>query len=173
MKSTSMAGTHLREMGREEDDSEGETDLANETTARTSMLQPRVAVMLGVSESWHPVLFVCRLCSIIPAIWWGLPVAMRLLVQLKMLFNGITTGTCEGPNGVMGAAVAAVAAASPLGSGCTASYEARLRITETFLAVIWVCFAIVLLDRTFGSSVTNRCFSVAPPPIFLSSSLTV
>ncbi|ETS03566.1 hypothetical protein M419DRAFT_47928, partial [Trichoderma reesei RUT C-30] len=45
-----------------------------------SMLQPRVAVVLNVPQPWHPWLFALRLCSILPALWWGLPSLLRLLL---------------------------------------------------------------------------------------------
>ncbi|PKK43402.1 hypothetical protein CI102_13557 [Trichoderma harzianum] len=46
-----------------------------------SMLQPRVAVVLNVPQPWHPWLFALRLCSILPALWWGLPSLLRLLLH--------------------------------------------------------------------------------------------
>ncbi|KAG6035851.1 hypothetical protein E4U40_001750 [Claviceps sp. LM458 group G5] len=47
-----------------------------------SMLQPRVAVVLNVNPQWHPYLFAFRLLSILPALWWGLPSALQLVLSI-------------------------------------------------------------------------------------------
>ncbi|KAG6033797.1 hypothetical protein E4U41_006804 [Claviceps citrina] len=47
-----------------------------------SILQPRVAVVLNVNPQWHPYLFAFRLLSIAPALWWGLPCALRLVLSI-------------------------------------------------------------------------------------------
>ncbi|KAG5941398.1 hypothetical protein E4U53_007415 [Claviceps sorghi] len=47
-----------------------------------SMLQPRVAVVLNVNPQWHPYLFAFRLLSIVPALWWGLPCALQLVLSI-------------------------------------------------------------------------------------------
>ncbi|KAG6004693.1 hypothetical protein E4U21_000848 [Claviceps maximensis] len=49
---------------------------------QSSMLQPRVAVVLNVNPHWHPYLFAFRLLSIAPAIWWGLPCALQLVLSI-------------------------------------------------------------------------------------------
>lgn len=46
------------------------------------MLQPRVAVVLNVNPQWHPYLFAFRLLSILPALWWGLPSALQLVLSI-------------------------------------------------------------------------------------------
>lgn len=52
------------------------------------MLQPRVAVVLNVPQQWHLWLFALRLCSILPAIWWGTPSILRVLLGvLEVLLN--------------------------------------------------------------------------------------
>ncbi|KAI1343325.1 hypothetical protein F5Y15DRAFT_369688 [Xylariaceae sp. FL0016] len=45
-----------------------------------SLLQPRVAVALGVPKRWHHTLSACRLLSCVPSLVWGLRLAMRFLV---------------------------------------------------------------------------------------------
>lgn len=69
-----------------------------------SLLQPRVAVVLNVPPPWHPWLFALRLCSILPALWWGLPCALQLLLRLlpgpdRILVvrpnRTCTTGSCD------------------------------------------------------------------------------
>ena len=78
-----------------------------------TLLQPRVAVVLGVPDGWHPLLFACRLLSICPALWFSLLIALRFLVQLP----------------------AELAAPGDVGAR---AFENRLRLTETSLAMVWV-----------------------------------
>ncbi|CEJ91377.1 hypothetical protein VHEMI07095 [[Torrubiella] hemipterigena] len=52
------------------------------TTLHPSILQPRVAVVLNVPPPWHPWLFALRLLSCLPAVWWGLPSALHLVMRL-------------------------------------------------------------------------------------------
>lgn len=100
---------------------------------KSSLLQPRVAVALGLSRRWHPLLFACRLFSIAPSIWWGLPSALRLLAMLHLVVFG--------GSGLSPAAAAAAARAglhTTAGSPDMMTFETRLRLTETVLAIIWV-----------------------------------
>ncbi|KAF4467545.1 hypothetical protein FALBO_5584 [Fusarium albosuccineum] len=53
-----------------------------DSTVHPSLLQPRVAVVLNVPQPWHPWLFTLRLVSILPALWWGLPSALQLLLRI-------------------------------------------------------------------------------------------
>jgi hypothetical protein len=90
-----------------------------------SILQPRVAVVLNVPTKWHPWLFALRLCSILPAVWWGLPSALQLLLRLLPRQPDL---------------VLAVAACGP-GRDCELDREAaaaRYALTETALGTIWV-----------------------------------
>lgn len=113
------------------------------------MLQPRVAVVLNVPQPWHPWLFALRLCSILPALWWGLPSLLRLLLYFLpgppdqfMLVKQIavpgsnidvlqstSTSSCSRSDGEAASAAAAAAAAV---------LAAPYAITETALATIWV-----------------------------------
>ena len=93
-----------------------------------TLLQPRVAVVLGVPDGWHPLLFVCRLLSICPAIWFSLPIALRFLVQLH--------GDLMAPAALM--ARTADGAACSCGQTGAVAFENRLRLTETSLAMVWV-----------------------------------
>lgn len=83
--------------------------------AAPTFLQPRVAAVLGVSRPWHPVLFLLRLFSIVPAIYLGFPVAIR---GLLLLFGAFGMGPEEA--GVDGGAA-----------------EDKLLLTETILALMW------------------------------------
>ena len=92
-----------------------------------SRLHPRVAVVLGVNARWHTPLLICRALSTAPAAWWGLRCAFTFLAEL--LFSdgmGILHGDCW-------------------------TVEKRFRVTEVFLAILWV--------RCLHS---NRCRSPHP-----------
>lgn len=119
------------------------SDNEPEVTARSTLLQPRVAVVLGVPPRWHQPLFICRLFSTAPAMWWGLPNAIRFLVQLRLL---VGLGTGAGASGVVEDSLAADeeglhwVRAIARGSAVTPNLlEARLRLSETALAILWVC----------------------------------
>ncbi|KAI9163508.1 hypothetical protein HJFPF1_05125 [Paramyrothecium foliicola] len=108
-----------------------------------SILQPRVAVVLNVPSRWHPWLFALRLCSILPAVWWGLPSALQLLLRLLPRQPDL---------------VLAVAACAP-GLACELDQDAaaaRYALTETALATIWA-----LLSRWNRTGLT--CGMFIPP----------
>lgn len=87
--------------------------------APPTFLQPRVAAVLGVSRPWHPVLFLLRLFSIVPAIYLGaFPLAIRALLMLHGMF-----GKGEGQELGRGSAMAAG--------------DDKLLLTETMLALMW------------------------------------
>ncbi|KAL6795042.1 N-glycosylation domain-containing protein [Trichoderma sp. SZMC 28012] len=128
-----------------------------------SMLQPRVAVVLNVPQPWHPWLFALRLCSILPALWWGLPSLLRLLLHFLpgppdqfMLVKQIAISgsnmdalqtsllsSCSPEEGKAAAAAAAAVLAAPY------------PITETALATIW-CFACGYLAFFFTDCLMSR-----------------
>jgi hypothetical protein len=99
---------------------------------RSTLLQPRVAVALGVSKKWYPLLFLCRLASIAPGALFGLPNVLRLLTTLHLMYlDRVLDGGTLSKLGRGGGG------SSPT-SGYDAAFEARLRLTETLLATIWV-----------------------------------
>ncbi|EFX03134.1 hypothetical protein CMQ_3063 [Grosmannia clavigera kw1407] len=110
------------------------TTITSSSIVRPTLLQPRVAVVLGVPGRWHLPLFACRLLSVVPAIWWSLGILIRLLIQLHALllahgnFGSGGGGDGEPPK--------------PGGQGVGGSHglslESRLKLTETALAMIWV-----------------------------------
>ncbi|KAI0172390.1 N-glycosylation protein-domain-containing protein [Hypoxylon sp. FL1284] len=53
---------------------------AHAPVVAVSLLQPRVAVALGIPKRWHHTLTACRLLSIVPPFCWGLRYALRFLV---------------------------------------------------------------------------------------------
>ncbi|KAK0633675.1 N-glycosylation protein-domain-containing protein [Immersiella caudata] len=117
-------------------------------TARSSLLQPRLAVVLGVSEAWHPLLFLCRLLSIAPALFWGFPLALRLLAMIHLMFFGRANFKAGNPPETsLGAA--------PSLASLDMTFEARLRLTETFLATIW-CGASGYLSFFFTDCLMSR-----------------
>lgn len=78
-------------------------------------LHPRIAVLLGVSTSWHIPLLIARALSTAPAMWWGLRCALTFLGDL-LLSDGMGD------------------------PGDPWTVEKRFRVTEVFLAILWVIF---------------------------------
>ena len=79
----------------------------------STALHPRVAVLLGVNARWHIPLLICRALSTGPAAWWGLRCAFTFLSDL-LRSEGMGT------------------------QGIAWSVEKRFRVTEVFLAILWV-----------------------------------
>ncbi|KAI1392217.1 N-glycosylation protein-domain-containing protein [Hypoxylon trugodes] len=79
-----------------------------------SLLQPRVAVALGVPKRWHYTLSVCRLLSIVPPICWGVRFTLRFLLADLLRLSDQRSHDRD-----------------------AATFT--LRLTETALAVIWCC----------------------------------
>ncbi len=127
------------------------TDDDGDKVARPTLLQPRVAVVLGLPSLWHLPLFACRSLSVCPAIWWSLGIFIRLLTQLHAL--AIAQG------GVLGSE-AAEASHGGHGGGAGGglfihertglSLESRLKLTETALAMIWVRSTVAYLFSLFS-----------------------
>lgn len=123
-------------------------------TAHSTLLQPRVAVVLGVSKTWHPLLFLCRLLSIIPAVWWGLPSALRLLAMLHLMF--IAGGPKAGGSGTgIGGSANGNGNGNTAMTYCDMPFEARLRLVETMLATLW-CGASGYLSFFFTDCLMSR-----------------
>ncbi|KAF4119836.1 N-glycosylation protein, partial [Geosmithia morbida] len=110
------------------------TSPADDGPNKASLLQPRVAVVLNVPRPWHPWLFALRLCSILPAVWWGTPSALQLLLRLLelMLRSHAVPGNYAGAND-----------------------EQFVPLTETTLAAIW-CFASGYLSFFFTDCLMSR-----------------
>ncbi|EPE04514.1 hypothetical protein F503_03576 [Ophiostoma piceae UAMH 11346] len=111
---------------------------------RPSLLQPRVAVVLGLPRIWHLPLFLSRLLSVCPAIWWSLGIFIRLITQLHAL--AVTRDEAK-------EADAAGLAIHDRGTGL--SLESRLKLTETALAMIW-CGASAYLSFFFTDCLMSR-----------------
>jgi hypothetical protein len=73
---------------------------------------------------WVIPLFTCRALSMAPALWWGLRCAFTFLGELLL--------------GEVGVSPPAAAAATATTSTSTMDVEKRFRITEVFLAILWV-----------------------------------
>jgi hypothetical protein len=71
-------------------------------------------VLLGVDKHWHFPLLFCRALSTVPAAWWGLRCALTFLGELLR------------------------ATGEDSEAGKPWSVERRFRVTEVFLAVLWV-----------------------------------
>ena len=74
---------------------------------------PRVAVLLDIKPVWYLPLLICRGLVVAPATWWGLRYAVVFLGELLFAADGT------------------------LESGAW-SVEKRFRVTEVFLAILWV-----------------------------------
>lgn len=142
---------------------------------RPSLLQPRVAAVLGLSRRWHLPLFACRLLSMCPAIWWSLGIFIRLITQLHAL--AVAQGGPRGPStvgGVAGRGLTDMSGAgagsfpAATGSGAGLSLESRLKLTETGLAMIWVGPLVVIcrfglhrLQHFFANGWTVYCLCLS------------
>ncbi|UKZ60631.1 uncharacterized protein TrAtP1_001902 [Trichoderma atroviride] len=129
-----------------------------------SMLQPRVAVVLNVPKPWHPWLFTLRLASILPALWWGLPSLLRLLIHFlpgppdQFQLVRPLSGSCDpsGHDALQTSALSSSCAGEQHGSGTAAMMAAApYAITETALATIW-CFACGYLAFFFTDCLMSR-----------------
>lgn len=78
-------------------------------------LHPRVAVLLGVNDRWHLPLLIFRALATAPAVWWGLRCAFTFLAEL-LLSDGTS-----------------------ILQGQAWTIEKQFRVTEVFLAIVWVC----------------------------------
>lgn len=151
------SGSHYSPSNAAVDDDE-DSNLARHSPLWRSILQPRLAVFLGVPRRWHPFLFICRLWSIVPAIYWGFPSIVRLLalVHLKYIVRfgfggGITggaggggIGTNNGGNEQIASSMATAASSALHGAPASAatydwsSSDVKLRFTEAWITVLWV-----------------------------------
>ncbi|KAI0423035.1 N-glycosylation protein-domain-containing protein [Xylaria grammica] len=92
-----------------------------------SLLQPRVAVLLGLPKRWYRTLSICRLLCLVPCFWWGVRIALRFLVaQVLRSWNRDKV-----------------------------EEEASLRLTETLLAGLW-CMASATLAFYFTDCLMSR-----------------
>ncbi|KAK5998924.1 hypothetical protein PT974_01308 [Cladobotryum mycophilum] len=126
-----------------------------------SILQPRVAVVLNVPKQWHPWLFFLRLCSILPASWWGLPSLLRLLLHFlpgppdQFLLVRPCTSVVLNTLASTSAPEAAMQCAVDHNGVTTAVVAAPYALTETTLATIW-CFACGYLSFFFTDCLMSR-----------------
>ena len=112
-------------------------------------LHPRVAVLLGVKPKWHIPLLICRALSTAPAGWWGLRCALTFLGELlRSDGNGIGRQKHAW------------------------SVEQRFRVTEVFLAILWVILS-GTLDYSCVEADEWAVYSVLQLRIFRSSSQIV
>jgi hypothetical protein len=126
------------------DDPDDDEKSRSATANSASLLQPRVAVALNVPQPWHPWLFALRLASILPAVFWGTPVALRLLLLALELVLGPPNmaGVAYGGDGDEGG-------------------EVLLPVTEMALASIW-CFACGYLSFFFTDCLMSRWYVSVP-----------
>lgn len=89
------------------------TSVNNPKPTSAPALHPRIAVLLGVSTTWYVPLLIARALSTAPAMWWGLRCAFTFLGDL-LLSDGMGD------------------------PGDPWTVEKRFRVTEVFLAILWV-----------------------------------
>lgn len=83
-------------------------------------------MLLGIKKHWHVPLLVCRALSTAPAAWWGLRCALTFMGEL--LLDEVDRKRRGGIGMGLGM----------MGGGEVWSIEKRFRVTEVFLAVLWV-----------------------------------
>ncbi len=96
-------------------------DSDSDSGTPSSLFQPRVAVLLDVPKNWHPVLFASRALACAPAVWWGAPSALLLVLRVALQL-GLLKGDDVGGQVV----------------SLDKLLDARLGFTESALAVLWV-----------------------------------
>ncbi|KAI1176346.1 N-glycosylation protein-domain-containing protein [Nemania sp. FL0916] len=107
-----------------------------------SLLQPRVAVLLGLPKRWYRTLSICRLLCLIPCFWWGVRIALRFLVALalqRLNRTGVNIG---------------IKTSIGNGSGDELA-PPSLWLTETLLAGLW-CLASATLAFYFTDCLMSR-----------------
>lgn len=87
--------------------------LPHTTKHVSASCRPRLAILFGVNARWHIPLLTCRALSTAPAVWWGLRCAFTFLGEL-LIGDGVWLG------------------------GNAWDVEKRFRVTEVFLAILWV-----------------------------------
>ncbi|KAK4177514.1 N-glycosylation protein-domain-containing protein [Triangularia setosa] len=152
--------------------SSGPLPASSGNTQSTSVLRPRVAVVLGISTPWQVLLFISRLGSIIPGVWLGLPCALRLVYMIFSILvtNHVVVGSgqhgfsfgrlskpsstisCTSPPSVPTTEVPPTRIPT---TGFDIPFETSLRITETLLATIW-CVASSYLSFFFTDCLMSR-----------------
>ncbi|GAP91350.1 hypothetical protein SAMD00023353_6000170 [Rosellinia necatrix] len=93
-----------------------------------SLLQPRVAVLLGLPKHWYRTLSICRLLCLAPCFWWGLRIALRFLVAEVLRYESQKNELDE---------------------------ETSLMLIETLLAALW-CLASAALAFYFTDCLMSR-----------------
>ncbi|CAJ2503915.1 Uu.00g113090.m01.CDS01 [Anthostomella pinea] len=94
-----------------------------------SLLQPRVAVALGVPKRWHHTLSACRLLSMFPSFWWGIRLVARFLLAEMLRVSNRQSSLNDS--------------------------ETTRRLTETALAAVW-CGASAYLAFFFTDCLMSR-----------------
>ncbi|KAH8884301.1 hypothetical protein GQ53DRAFT_662159 [Thozetella sp. PMI_491] len=110
-----------------------------EAVTRSSLFQPRVAVLLGVPKNWHPVLFTSRALACAPAVWWGAPSALVLVLRMALQL-GLLKGDVSG---------------QVIPPGLERFLDARLGFVESALAIIW-CGSSAYLSFFFTDCLMSR-----------------
>ncbi|KAF9871891.1 hypothetical protein CkaCkLH20_10523 [Colletotrichum karsti] len=149
----------------------------NPDLVASSLLEPRIAVVLNVPKPWRPWLFACRLLSIFPAIFWALQPALTLLVQIipvavpggkkaattagNLASAGFGNAAAAAVTGLSGAVGGVVPGGGAAGAACPPSNwppghpEIPFPWTEMSLGLMW-CGASAYLSFFFIDCLMSR-----------------
>ncbi|KAK0669542.1 N-glycosylation protein-domain-containing protein [Cercophora samala] len=167
-----VTADHHHQLLRAITQSSGSVPSSSGQTHSTSVLRPRVAVVLGISTPWQILLYISRLGSIVPGLWLGLPCVLRLVYMIFSILvtNHVVVGngqhgfsfgrlskpsstvSCTSPPSVPTAEVPPTRIPT---TGFDIPFETSLRITETLLATIW-CVASSYLSFFFTDCLMSR-----------------
>lgn len=107
----------------------------------SSALHPRVAVLLGINESFHVPLLLCRGLATAPAIWWfGKCWALLWRLLISYAKGGEERDVEWGAGGWRGGGVGENAGFGDGASGKGGGQAASLVVMEVALAALWVSY---------------------------------
>ncbi|KAF6811952.1 N-glycosylation protein eos1 [Colletotrichum sojae] len=148
----------------------------------SSLLEPRIAVVLNVPKPWRVWLFFCRLLSILPAIFYAIQPAVTLLVQVVPVAvpggrKSLAGGSAAGMGGAAGEGAASYAAlvgvaACPPSSWPPEHPEIPFPWTEMSLGLLW-CGCSAYLDFFFVDCLMSRWLINYTPQATIIRLLTV
>ncbi|KAK4200281.1 N-glycosylation protein-domain-containing protein [Triangularia verruculosa] len=167
-----VTADHHHQLLRTITQSSGPASASSGPTQSTSVLRPRVAVVLGISTPWQVLLFISRLGSIVPGVWLGLPCVLRLVYMVFSILvshhvvvgsgqHGFSFGRLSKPGSTLCTTSSPSVSTTDVPpsriptTGFDIPFETSLRITETLLATIW-CVASSYLSFFFTDCLMSR-----------------
>lgn len=127
----------------------------------SSALHPRIAVVLGIKESFHVPLLLCRALATAPPIWWFVRcVVLVWRLAISALRGGLHKDVEWGVAGWRGGGVGGGAGFDNAATGPECGSEvASLVITEVGLAALWVslsCVSLIIWSPVFLKHMWER-----------------